>query len=125
MLTPAKMTYRFLGDSGLLVSCLGLGSWMFPDEKYTVDAWYEMMKTAFKYGMNFFDNAESYGNGLAETNMGGAIKKGIADGIWTREDLVITTKLFLGSKGYLVSGPMSRVSAESTLWKVRRHPYAA
>ncbi|KAG7375205.1 Voltage-gated potassium channel subunit beta-2 [Phytophthora pseudosyringae] len=101
----SKMTHRFLGDSGLLVSKLSLGSWMFEDDKYTVDAWYEMMKTAFKHGVNFFDNAESYGNGLAEVNMGGAIQKGIADGVWTREDLVITTKMFLGSKGYLVSGP--------------------
>lgn len=50
-------------------------------------------------------NSESYGDGLAEINMGGAIKKGIADGVWTREDLVVTTKFFLGAKGYLVCGP--------------------
>uniref|UniRef100_H3G6L8 NADP-dependent oxidoreductase domain-containing protein n=1 Tax=Phytophthora ramorum TaxID=164328 RepID=H3G6L8_PHYRM len=99
------MTHRFLGDSGLLVSKLALGSWMFYDDKYTVDAWYKMMTTAFKHGVNFFDNAEAYGNGHAEILMGGAIKKGIADGVWSREDLVITTKMFLGSKGYMVCGP--------------------
>ncbi|RLN64632.1 hypothetical protein BBJ28_00014192, partial [Nothophytophthora sp. Chile5] len=99
------MTHRFLGDSGLLVSKLALGSWMFYDEKNTVDAWYEMMVAAFQHGVNFFDNAESYADGHAEELMGGAIQKGVAAGVWSREDLVITTKLFLGSKGYLVCGP--------------------
>ncbi|ETM99445.1 hypothetical protein PPTG_18876 [Phytophthora nicotianae INRA-310] len=36
--TTAKMTYRFLGNSGLIVSKFGLGSWMPYYEKYTVDA---------------------------------------------------------------------------------------
>ncbi|KAL3659383.1 Voltage-gated potassium channel subunit beta-2 [Phytophthora oleae] len=104
--TDAKMTYRFLGDSGLLVSKLSLGSWMDVNEKYTADAWYDMMKLAFEHGINFFDNAEAYGNGLAERNMGAAIKKGIAEGTWSREDLVITTKIFFGPKGFMAkSGP--------------------
>ncbi|GMF57901.1 unnamed protein product [Phytophthora fragariaefolia] len=102
---PIRMPYRFLGDSGLLVSRLALGSWMDTDEKYTVNAWYEMMALAFKYGINLFDNAEIYGAGLAERNMGGAIQKGINKGTWTREDLVITTKLYLGSKGFVGAGP--------------------
>ncbi|KAL4165586.1 Voltage-gated potassium channel subunit beta-2 [Phytophthora ramorum] len=105
MATTTKMPYRFLGNSGLLVSKLSLGSWMGRDEKYTADAWYEMMATAFKHGVNFFDNAESYGMGQAEENMGGAIQKGITDGVWSREDLVITTKLFNGCKGFFECGP--------------------
>ncbi|KAK1935373.1 putative voltage-gated potassium channel subunit beta [Phytophthora citrophthora] len=100
--TDTKMTYRFLGDSGLLVSKLSLGSWMDVNDKYTAEAWYDMMKLAFEHGINFFDNAEAYGSGLAERNMGAAIKKGIAEGTWSREDLVITTKIFFGSKGFLV-----------------------
>ncbi|KAG2779676.1 hypothetical protein JG687_00013643 [Phytophthora cactorum] len=103
--TPTKMTYRFLGNSGLLVSKLAVGSWMYREEYHTVDAWYEMMKTAFKRGVNFFDNAEIYGNGQAEENMGGAIKKGIEEGVWAREDLVVTTKLFVGYKSFTESGP--------------------
>ncbi|EEY59169.1 voltage-gated potassium channel subunit beta, putative [Phytophthora infestans T30-4] len=78
---------------------------MYREEYHTVDAWYEMMKTAFKFGVNLFDNAEIYGNGQAEENMGGAIVKGIEDGVWTREDLVVTTKLFAGYKGFTESGP--------------------
>ncbi|RLN88259.1 hypothetical protein BBJ28_00026956, partial [Nothophytophthora sp. Chile5] len=102
---PTKMTHRFLGNSGLLVSKLALGSWMNYDEKFTVDAWYEMMTVAFKLGVNLFDTAETYGNGQAEELLGGAIKKGIAEGVWSREDLVLTTKLFFGSKGFSEGGP--------------------
>ncbi|KAG2502569.1 hypothetical protein JM18_009857 [Phytophthora kernoviae] len=103
--TPTKMTHRFLGNSGLLVSKLSLGSWMAYDEKYTVDAWYEMVKMAYQHGVNFFDTAEVYGNGQAEELLGGAIKKGIAEGIWSREDLVISTKEFNGYKGFTDGGP--------------------
>ncbi|RLN55957.1 hypothetical protein BBJ29_007742 [Phytophthora kernoviae] len=99
------MPYRFLGDSGLLVSRLSLGSWMDVDEKYTADAWYDMMAFAFKHGVNLFDNAEIYGAGLAEKNMGAAIKMGVDNGTWSREDLVITTKIYLGSKGFVGAGP--------------------
>ncbi|OWZ14906.1 hypothetical protein PHMEG_00011540 [Phytophthora megakarya] len=95
----SRMTYRFLGNSGLLVSKLSLGSWINVNDKYTADAWYDMMKLAFEHGVNFFDNAEAYGGGIAEKNMGAAIKRGIAEGIWSREDLVITTKIFFGTKG--------------------------
>jgi voltage-dependent potassium channel beta subunit len=70
------------------------------DDKYTPDSWYAMMKLAFEHGVNFFDNAEAYGGGLAETNMGAAIAKGIADGTWSREDLVITTKIFFGARSF-------------------------
>uniref|UniRef100_H3GA92 NADP-dependent oxidoreductase domain-containing protein n=1 Tax=Phytophthora ramorum TaxID=164328 RepID=H3GA92_PHYRM len=95
-----KMTYRFLGNSGLLVSKLSLGSWMDVSDKYTADAWYHMMKLAFENGVNFFDNAEAYGGGVAEKNMGAAIKKGIEEGTWSREDLVITTKIFFGAGAF-------------------------
>uniref|UniRef100_H3GA91 NADP-dependent oxidoreductase domain-containing protein n=1 Tax=Phytophthora ramorum TaxID=164328 RepID=H3GA91_PHYRM len=95
-----KMTYRFLGNSGLLVSKLSLGSWMDVSDKYTADAWYHMMKLAFENGVNFFDNAEAYGGGVAEKNMGDAIKKGIEEGTWSREDLVITTKIFFGAGAF-------------------------
>jgi voltage-dependent potassium channel beta subunit len=91
------MTYRFLGDSGLLVSKLGLGSWMQFDAAYSVDAWLAVMRVAFAHGVNFFDTAEFYGGGQAEQLMGGAIRAGVDQGLWTREDLVVTTKLFWGS----------------------------
>ncbi|KAG6616502.1 putative voltage-gated potassium channel subunit beta [Phytophthora cinnamomi] len=101
------MPYAFLGNSGLLVSKLSLGSWMDYDERFTPEAWYDMMKLAFEHGVNFFDNAEIYGRGQAERNMGAAINKGIAEGTWSREDLVVTTKIFYGSKGF-PEGPFGK-----------------
>eukprot|EP00644_Phytophthora_capsici_P008181 jgi/Phyca11/11032/fgenesh1_pm.PHYCAscaffold_60_\ len=63
------------------------------------------MKLQIKHGINLFDNAETYGDSLAEKNMGFAIRQGITDGAWSREDLVITTKnrkhIAEGSKGSL------------------------
>ncbi|OWY97628.1 Voltage-gated potassium channel subunit [Phytophthora megakarya] len=99
------MPHCLLGKSGLIVSRLSLGSWMSANDDYTPERWYDMMKLAFKHGVNFFDNAEAYGSGQAERNMGAAIKMGIADGIWSREDLVVTTKIFFGSKGWFEGNP--------------------
>lgn len=92
-----KMRYRFLGNSGLLVSTLSLGTWMQMDERCSEDKWYELMKFAFEQGVNFFDNAELYIFGKSEEFVGSAIQRGLADGVWTREDLVITTKIFSGA----------------------------
>jgi voltage-dependent potassium channel beta subunit len=53
------------------------------------------MMAAFDCGVNFFDNAETYASGNAETVMGNVIKRAG----WKRSDLVITTKIFWGGKG--------------------------
>jgi len=59
------------------------------------------MQCVRKYGVNFFDNAESYGNprGLAETNFGKALKllQQQDSVLWRRSELVITTKIFFGT----------------------------
>lgn len=112
-----KMAYRFLGNSGLLVSKLSLGSWVDYNDKYTVDAWYDLTKIAFEHGVNFYDTAEMYGNVQAEELLGGAIKKGIDEGVWSREDLVISTKLFTGTKGVMNGVRTTKASAASTSWR--------
>ena len=53
------------------------------------------MTTAYEHGVNFFDNAEGYSAGKAETMMGNVIKK---QG-WKRSDLVVSTKIFWGGDG--------------------------
>lgn len=55
------------------------------------------MKRAYEGGINFFDNAQAYGNGNAERIMGEAVRLGIEEGTWDREDLVISTKIFAGA----------------------------
>lgn len=70
------------------------------DKQHTVDGRFGMIQIAFEHDVNLVANAEIYGNGQAEKNMGDAIRKGIAKEVWNREDLVITTKLFNGFKGF-------------------------
>ncbi|KAG7392199.1 Voltage-gated potassium channel subunit beta-2 [Phytophthora boehmeriae] len=100
MSAPAstKMTYRLLGNSGLLVSKISLGAWMTWDDRCTDAAWYDIMTHAFKSGVNYFDNAECYIQGKSEEIVGRAIQKGIQEKVWEREDLVISTKIHVGTK---------------------------
>jgi voltage-dependent potassium channel beta subunit len=89
------MEYRFLGRSGLKVSALSLGAWVTYGEQVGEDTALECMIAAYEAGVNFFDNAESYAQGKAETVMGNVIKK-VG---WKRSDLVISTKIFWGGDG--------------------------
>ncbi len=90
------MKYRYLGNSGLQVSALSFGSWVTFGSQVDIDKAVELMTIAYDAGVNFFDNAEVYSNGLAETIMGEAIKK---TG-WKQKDLVLSTKIFWGGEGH-------------------------
>jgi voltage-dependent potassium channel beta subunit len=58
------------------------------------------MKVAYDNGCNFFDNAEVYAAGKAETVMGQVLKRMFEqDGI-QRSDVVISTKIFWGTPYY-------------------------
>jgi voltage-dependent potassium channel beta subunit len=92
------MKYRYLGNSGLLVSTLSFGSWMAANALPDEDTAFAILAHAFKLGINYFDNAEIYALGQAETLMGKCIQRGIDTGVWTREDLVVSTKIFWGTK---------------------------
>ncbi|TYZ62293.1 hypothetical protein PybrP1_006974 [[Pythium] brassicae (nom. inval.)] len=83
------MKYRYLGNSGLLVSTLSIGSWVTFDTQLDVDKAYEILAHAYKNGINFFDNAEGYAKGVSELIMGKVVQRGIDKGVWTREDLTL------------------------------------
>ncbi len=89
------MEYRFLGNTGMKVSALSLGSWVTFADQLDVEPAYQVMKTAFDLGVNFFDNAEAYAQGRSETVMG----KAIAKAGWKRSDLVLSTKIYWGGNG--------------------------
>jgi voltage-dependent potassium channel beta subunit len=89
------MKYRYLGKSGLKVSELSFGSWVTFGAQVDVDSALELMIIAYNSGVNFFDNAEVYSDGVSETIMGEAIKKAG----WKRTDLVLSTKIFWGGDG--------------------------
>lgn len=86
------MTYRRLGASGLKVSALSLGSWVTYGNQLDVAAARECMAAAFDAGVNFFDNAESYAHGGAETIMGEVLR---ASG-WRRASYIVSTKFYWG-----------------------------
>lgn len=89
------MEYRFLGKSGLKISALSFGAWVTFSNQFGEEQAYACMKTAFDNGVNFYDNAEVYADGKAESIMGEVLKKAG----WKRSDLVISTKLFWGGEG--------------------------
>jgi len=89
------MEYRYLGSSGLKVSALSFGAWVTFGDQIGEEVAYQAMKKAYKAGVNFFDNAEAYSSGTAETMMGNILKKAG----WKRSDLVVSTKIFWGGNG--------------------------
>lgn len=89
------MNYRYLGRSGLQVSALSFGAWVTFGEQMGEDEAYACMEAAYQAGVNFFDNAEAYADGQAETIMGNVIRRAG----WKRSDLVVSTKIFWGGNG--------------------------
>ena len=102
------LRYRTLGNSGLFVSELCLGTMTFGGDE---DVWGligklrqeqadELMKIALEAGINFIDTANVYGNGGSERIVGQSLKNlG-----FRREDVVLATKV-LGPMG---EGPNAR-----------------
>ena len=89
------MEYRFLGRSGLQVSTLSFGAWVTFGDQIGEDVAFDLMKVAVDAGVNFFDNAEVYADGDAETVMGRVIRRAG----FKRSDLVLSTKIFWGGAG--------------------------
>ncbi len=89
------MEYRRLGKAGIKLSALSLGAWVTYGGQVGEQVARECMAAAYDAGVNFFDNAEGYAGGNAETVMGNVIKQlG-----WRRESLVVSTKIFWGGDG--------------------------
>ncbi|MGH2949002.1 MAG: aldo/keto reductase family protein [Solirubrobacteraceae bacterium] len=82
------MELRPLGDSGIEVSAIALGSWL----TYAVGVGREQTeactRAAFDAGITFFDTANVYGRGAAETAWGEIL----AD--YPRDSFVLATKAF-------------------------------
>lgn len=89
------MNYRYLGRSGLKVSELSFGAWVTFGDQVDEEIAFECMDAAYRAGVNFFDNAEGYAQGQAETMMGNIFKRAG----WKRSDLVVSTKIYWGGDG--------------------------
>ncbi len=80
------MRYRNMGRTGLKVSEVCLGTMTFghgTDERASE----EIVDLAFDSGVNFFDTANTYGDGASEVLLGNALKG-------RRRDVVVATKVF-------------------------------
>lgn len=88
MVEKDTMLYRNLGNSGLKVSAISFGNWLTGNNLELEETQFECFKKSVEGGINFFDTAEVYGAGNAETIFGNILKRGD----WDREKLVISTK---------------------------------
>ncbi|GAW08088.1 voltage-gated potassium channel beta-2 subunit [Lentinula edodes] len=101
---PKNMPFRRLGPSGLRVPVFSLGGWLTFGKSVVGDPCKEIMKLAFENGINMFDTAEVYSQGKSEEEMGRVIKElG-----WRRSDIVVTTKLYWGTRPGPNNGGLSR-----------------
>ena len=91
------MRYRRLGDSGLVVSVVGLGCNNF-GRKLDLDGTRAVVHAALDVGINFFDTADIYGtpHGTSEEYLGAALRG-------RRDDVVIATKFGMDMEG--MNGP--------------------
>jgi 1-deoxyxylulose-5-phosphate synthase len=82
------MKMRALGDSGIQVSEISLGSWLTYGVGVEADKARACLDRAFEVGINFIDTANIYGTGAAETFLGEALKGR------PRDSYVMATKLY-------------------------------
>lgn len=82
------MEYRHLGGSGLQVSEIAYGNWLTHGSQVAQDAAAACVRAALDHEINFFDTADVYAQGAAESVLGAAL-----DGV-RRESYVLATKVY-------------------------------
>ena len=82
------MLYRRLGNTGLKVSEISLGSWLTYGGGVQDDTAVKTIEQAYDLGINFFDTANAYNRGAAEKVVGKAL------GQYERSSYVLATKVF-------------------------------
>lgn len=101
------MKYRKLGNTGLIVSEVGLGSMQFGTKMNMGNLGQEdtsrMVKLAFDRGVNFIDTADVYSIGESETLLGNALKG-------VRNEIVLATKVRLPMGGNFNHSGATRVN---------------
>jgi voltage-dependent potassium channel beta subunit len=84
------MEYRSVGRSGLKVSEIAYGNWVTHGGQVGVEAAEACVAAAWESGITFFDTADAYEQGAAETVLGAALQRLAVD----RSDLVIASKVY-------------------------------
>lgn len=87
------MQYRRLGNSGLQVSALALGSWITFGGVVGRNTARNLVAQAADAGINLFDSAENYAKGAAEAMLGDVL----ADLRLPRDSFCVSSKAFFGA----------------------------
>jgi aryl-alcohol dehydrogenase-like predicted oxidoreductase len=82
------MEYRRLGDSGVKVSEISLGSWLTYGGSVAEEQATACINRAYEIGINFFDTANVYRRGAAEEIVGRALKA------FDRDSYFLATKVY-------------------------------
>ena len=82
------MEYRNVGDSGLKVSEISLGSWINCSNTEDMGEAVSTIRKAYDLGINFFDTSNAYHEGRAETILGEALSG------YSRDSYVLATKVY-------------------------------
>ena len=70
------MPYRPLGETGVMVSCIGMGGFHIGGPKVNEGEGIRMIRQALDRGMNFMDNCWDYNDGRSEIVRGTALRDG-------------------------------------------------
>src|SRR5271163_2097470 len=101
------MMYRRLGNTGLIVSSVALGTMQFGNKMNMGNLGQEettrMVKVALEKGINFIDTADVYSLGESETLLGNSLKE-------IRNEIVLATKVRLPMGGNFNRSGATRVN---------------
>jgi aryl-alcohol dehydrogenase-like predicted oxidoreductase len=93
-----QQEYTFLGQTNILISRLGVGTWAWGDRlfwgygrEYTESDVRAAFTTSLEAGINFFDTAEIYGQGRSERLLGKFASEFSGN---TQRPIIIATKFF-------------------------------
>ncbi|HWI04861.1 MAG TPA: aldo/keto reductase family protein [Acidimicrobiales bacterium] len=109
------MQYRRLGSSDLMVSEISLGSWLTYGTGVEAERATACVRRAFEVGVNFFDTANAYGRGAAESFLGEVLSG--AD----RSSYVLATKAYfpMSDTDRGLSAAQIRKQSEASLKRLR------
>lgn len=105
------MEYRRLGQSGMQVSAVGLGSWLTYGGTVEEQTATDCIRRAYELGVTFFDTANAYGRGRSEEVVGRALAP------LRRDSYVLATKVFFP----INDGPNDSGLSRKHVWEQLHH----
>ena len=110
------MKLRPFGDTGMMVSEIGLGAWQLANPEWGVNNRNEALRIiqkSLEAGCNFFDTAPAYGRGVSEELLGEGLRS-------VRKDVIFCTKFGHTAEGVTdFSTPAIRPSVEASLRRLQ------